>query len=1401
MTKLIHGAGGGKGGGNSARVPVESKDSLRSKAFAKVLDLVSEGEIEGLIDGLKSVYLDGTPIQNADNSYNFTGVELVDRLGTQDQSSIPGFSAVEITSAVNVKATSSSSVVRQITNANADAVRVTIGIPQLTFQNPENGDLTGTEVRYAIDLQSNGGGFAPQIISQQWTSTGMTLVSAGRYSSADATTAGIRIYSYAGPDDGAVLEYKLVSSGIWLTAGVKFVAGQKQSLTAVAKSYFQTPTLPKGQWEARLLISGLPPDLTVAAERLLGADFETLNGKTTTRYQRSYRIELTGSPPWDIRLRRITADSTQVNLQNETWFDAYTEIIDAKLRYPNSALVGIKVDASQFQNIPTRGYLMKMLRVQVPSNYNPVTRVYTGSWNGTFQVAWTDNPAWCFYDLVTNDRYGLGDLVDAAQVDKWALYQIGRYCDELVPDGFGGTEPRFTCNMYLQTRAEAFKVLQDMASIFRGMVYWSTGTITAVQDAPSDPVALFSPANVIDGKFSYAGSSLKARHTVALVTWNDPDDLYRQKVEYVEDEAGLTRYGVQQTEVVAVGCTSRGQANRVGRWLLFSERMESETVQFAVGLDGVVVRPGHVIKVSDTNRAGARLGGRVRSATSSAILVDVPPSASIVGWTLYCTLADGAVESRVVSSLVGNTINVAPAFTSAPLAESIWILSSSTAEAQTFRVVAVTEDAETGNYAITALKHEPLKFAAVEQGLVLQPRDITLLNDVPAAPTGLVLTESLYTYQSAVLSKITVGWVGVTGVYYYVAEWRKDNGNWVRAETQTPELELLDTTPGLYEFKVYSRNPAGLLSGSPLVGSLNALGKTAPPADVTGFSSLMDPNIGATLLWNRGTELDIDGYEIREGATWGVSTLVAQVKGTTLKLGLLPSGTKTYLIKAVDTSGVYSLSAASTTITLVGSPAPAVSAAFAGENLVLTWNAVQGSLATDAYEIRFGASFAGGTSLGTIKGTSFRVKAQWSGSRTFWVAAIDLAGSTGTAGLTTATVNAPTAVTVTQEVIDNNVLLKWGDSTATLPVDFYELRRGATWSGATVIGRVSARFTAIFESNAGVFTYWLAGYDVAGNEGTPFSVVAQVSQPPDYSLQYNLDSTFNGTRTSFFSYEGNRVAPVNTTETWTTHFTSRSWNTPQDQINAGFPIFIQPAESTGSYEETIDYGTVLAATKISATLTYQVVAGAPTVTPTISVKKLIGDPWTDYAGQGSVFVTDFRYAKVKFDFATSGGGVGLVDVSGLNVRFDVKLRNDAGSLSVFPSQAATYSQTGTAITVTFTAHGRVTGQRVDLDFTSGTAADGEFVITSHTANTFTVTSAASATTSGNVTIDQNGTPTLFNVPFVDVQSITLSPGGTSAAIAVYNFVDVPNPTGFKILLFNTGGTRISGTVGWSAKGV
>ena len=637
-----------------------------------------------------------------------------------------------------------------------------------------------------------------------------------------------------------------------------------------------------------------------------------ITGKTQSQYQRQKTINLAGfgAGPWNIRLIRMTDDSDSTYLQNKTYWSSYTEIVDEKLFYPWSVMVGMSIDAEKFSSVPSRAYVIKGLKVRIPSNYNPVTRVYTGTWDGTFKAekAWTDNPAWCLYDLLTAKRYGLGRFVGSG-VDKWALYQIGRYCDELVPNGFGGTEPRFTCNIALTNRAEAYRVVQDMASIFQGMVFWSAGAITATQDAPADPVALYTPANVIDGNFTYAGSSAKARHTAALVTWNDPADLHRQKVEYVEDSAGVARYGLIVTELAAVGCASRGQAHRVGKWLLYSERMQSETVSFKAGLDTLYCRPGQIIKVADPARAGVRMGGRVISATTTAVQLDAPvtlePGST---YTLSTMRADLTVMTSTVTTAAGtvSSVTVSPALPEAPAAGAIWVLASASVEAQQFRVLTVTEG-EPGVFEVTALAHEPTKYAAVEQGVKLQARSISALRTRPDAPTNLVVSESLYARGAVLATRLDVSWTLPPGTNAAMVSWRRSDG------ASSPEVQVYEAgieidaaqEGQVYVVTVYGLNPLGLRSVEPVTITHTVLGKLAKPSGVSGFVVARTGDQLA-FAWRPISDLDAELYEIRLGATWDTAVVVGSAPHPTNALTITSPRGGTYLLKARDTSGGYS---------------------------------------------------------------------------------------------------------------------------------------------------------------------------------------------------------------------------------------------------------------------------------------------------------------------------------------------------------------------------------------------------------------------------------------------------------------------------------------------------------------
>ena len=877
MTTLIIGAGGGgKGGGGSARVAQEAPDSLRSRAYARVVDLISEGEIEGLVDGLQSVYLDDTPIQNPDGTTNFSGVTLESRNGSQQQSYVPGFSSVENEVVVGVEVKASQPVVRSITDPDVDAVRIKVSVPQLTNQDTTNGDLNGSTVTFAIDRQVNGSGFV-EIIS------------------------------------------------------------------------------------------------------------DTISGKTTTKYQRSYYVPLIGTGPWDIRVRRITADSTSTAIQNKTFVDSYTEVIESKLRYPNSALVALRVDASQFSSIPRRSYDMKLLRVRVPVNYNPSTRAYSGVWNGTFKIAWTDNPAWCFYDLVTSARYGLGGYIPEAQVDKWALYRVAQYCDQLVPNGLGGVEPRFTCNLYLQTREQAYKVVQDMASIFRGMVYWSGGAITVTQDAPADPVYQFAPSNVVDGEFAYQGSSAKARHTVALVTWNDPEDFYRQKVEYVEDAAGIARYGIVQSEVVALGCTSRGQAHRVGKWLLYSEQSESEIVTFRTGLEGAVVRPGDVIKVADPVRGGMRLGGRIAAASASTVTLDQDLPADLP-WRLSVVLPTGKVEERLVGPIYGRALTVSIPFSAVPQPDAIWVLSSSIIEPQLFRVVAVAER-DPGVHEVTALAHNSSKFDAIEKGLALQPRSITILSDMPSAPTGLTMQESLYRVKDQAQVLVQVSWNEVQTAVAYRLSYRVSGGNFVSLPlTSANYIEIRDAQEGAYEF---SLRAIGITrkESAPATLSATVLGKTLPPSDVAGF--MVQRRVSDLLItWDGVEDADLAGYEVRVGPGWDNGDLVAKTAGTQMVHDQSAAGLYPYHIRAYDTSGNYSASVTTFVLSLL---APSTVRQFdvvqSANRLEFRWQP-NPEPEVVGYELREGAAWDASLFVAEVKSTSYTLPSGFDGERKFWVKAI-----------------------------------------------------------------------------------------------------------------------------------------------------------------------------------------------------------------------------------------------------------------------------------------------------------------------------------------------------------------------------------------------------------------------------
>jgi len=647
-----------------------------------------------------------------------------------------------------------------------------------------------------------------------------------------------------------------------------------------------------------------------------------ISGKTNTRYQRALSFPLTGSPPWNIRVTRVTDDSTTTNLQNDLYWDSYTEIIDQKVNYTLSSVIGVTVDSEQFQSVPKRTYEIKGLIINVPSNYDPETRVYTGVWDGTFKAAWTNNPAWIFYDLVTNSRYGLGRFISQTEVNKWALYKIGQWCDVNVSDGKGGVEPRFVCNVVINTLQEAYDLLNTMAATFRGSAYWAGGEMVATADMPSDPVALYTNANVIDGTFNYHGSDLRSRHNMAVVAWNDPDNLGENRLSIVEgDIDSIARLGIQKVDLAAVGCTSEGQAIRTGRWQLYTDTYEGESVDFVAGLDTAWARPGEIVKVADINVGGQRRGGRVIASTTISITTDAPiPMQAGVQYAVSVMLAGGIVAtSQYISNIDADVtvIPLSPPLASAPLLDSIFVITSTDLDATLWRVV-TTRERDGDKYEMTCIRHFPGKWDAVENNIPLAIPDISNIGIIDPI-TNLNVTDYLVALSTiSVGVRMLISWTS-SAPQFEVAI-RPKNGNWMRAViSQTAyDIEALES---VYDVWITPMNLLGRRGATTKI-TYEVIGRSAQPADVTNFRINIVNGV-AMFQWAPATDIDViigGTFEIRysprtSGVTWTSSnTQLQAIPGTATSVEL-PYRAGTYLIKARDILGLQSKNPAMITAT------------------------------------------------------------------------------------------------------------------------------------------------------------------------------------------------------------------------------------------------------------------------------------------------------------------------------------------------------------------------------------------------------------------------------------------------------------------------------------------------------
>ena len=857
-TKLIKGAGGGPP--KPPPPPYRAPDTLHSRSFATVQDLISEGEIEGFASAskegltkgttaydnasLKDVFLDDTPILNstatsaspADTDFNFQNVTFKSKFGTSNQTAMSGIPAESRSpTAVGVTVTTSAPVTRQVTNTDVNGIIVTLTWPQIQVAE-DDGDIRGDTVEYKIQVQYNSGGYTDVIST-------------------------------------------------------------------------------------------------------------SVSGRTADAYARDHRINVTGAFPVDVRVVRVTADSTEANRVNAFQFTSLQEVIDNSSTYANSAYVALRLDSKQFNRIPTRKYRIRGVKVRIPgagasSSGTPTVDNATGRivypsgyiFGGSMGAAvYTNCPAMCLLDLLTNTRYGLGDHVTDSNLDLFSFVAASKFANEEVDDGTGSgsKEARFSCNVNIQSPKEAFAAINDLAGVMRCMPIWSAGSVTISQDKPTTASYLFNLANVGEAGFTYQGSSLKQRHSVISVSYFNMDSK-EVDFEVVEDATAISKLGTIVKQVKAFACTSRNQAARLGRAILFAEQNESETVTFSTSIDaGIVVRPGSVIEINDPVRAGARRGGRVVSATTTAITIDALEQTGLPALndnpTISVILSDGSVESKSISDITGAVLTVSSAFSSAPNVNAPYLISSTTLQTQLFRVIQVEEQDDI-NYVITALSYVEGKYAFIEDGTALPTRTISILNQPANPPSALTVTEQTVVINNIARSKLIVDWQPQVGVTQYLVNYKIENGNYTSQVVFSSDFELLDTVKGTYTIQVFSYNARGEISSNFTETTFTAQGKTALPENVSGLTIEPINEQFVRLRFTQATAIDVlhggrvyirHSNQTGNNATFqSAQDVIEAVAGNSTE-SIVPALVGTYLLKFQDDGGRFSATEAKVELSLV----------------------------------------------------------------------------------------------------------------------------------------------------------------------------------------------------------------------------------------------------------------------------------------------------------------------------------------------------------------------------------------------------------------------------------------------------------------------------------------------------
>jgi predicted phage tail protein len=975
------------------------------------------------------------------------------------------------------------------------------------------------------------------------------------------------------------------------------------------------------------LVSGSFSILGISSVEIQTSDgIIKIEGKALNKYQKTVIFPVEGNGPYDIKVSRLTADSNNARLQNKTYWDSYSSIYYDKLSYPYSALMGIEFNAKQFARIPSRAYHIKGIKCAIPSNYNPDSRTYTGIWDGTFKTKveninginrtfidkqYTNNPAWVLFDILTSNRYGLGDYMSVTNnamyvsqrsnidsiswvsglvtvitktahnfvdgdyvliskvslngyngiflinvlntttfqyvlntdpggsstvgyvdyayantinvsgypIDIYALYNIAQYCDELVDvgyigeDGTFGKEPRFTCNMYLQTQEEAFTVINNIASIFRGMMYWSGGQLTSIQDSPAQSVGLFTNANVINGTFEYAGVGIKGRHTVAQVTWNDPKNLYKQNIEYVEYPSAVERFGYIPTSVVAMGCTSRGQAHRVGSWLLYTEQTESDTITFKTGLDGTLVYPGAIISVQDKHRAGVRLGGRIVTSTTNTIEVDSPVDImSGKSYTLFYILPDGKVSSgyTISTSTLGPQTSLSISGTAIPENElpvigAIWSISVSDLTLETWRVVSISESDEGATLTINAVKHNPEKYNLVESGVEEFdiPIQTYLSREKVELPSNLLVKDTLFEVAPKQFgNRLIISWDSDNTAHYYKVRYRINDDEktsaWYEKTTSINSIEITENIEEtVYDIELRAYNALGLASPS-VTTTHTVIGKRANPEDIIDFSATtVDDKI--KLSWSSVSDIDFDRYEIRFD-TWYSTTAGSGYTAAPTVSFIGGGGTGAIAGASLSGDAISGISVSSggtgyevaPQVILSGGGGSGVIGIAEIDATTNTAGVITAGSVTAVKLLSTANLVYSGSELSTILPTSYSTV----GTKTFYIKAVDTSGhyssNTSTA---TITIAAPSAVTdIISSLSNDKVSITW--TAPTVGPTQVSIKKYKIYINSILIAETTnTRYEYIWTNTGFTDNIDIVVEDIIGNTSTTASTSINIVNP------------------------------------------------------------------------------------------------------------------------------------------------------------------------------------------------------------------------------------------------------------------------------------------------------------------